>query len=74
MVLKETSMQVRALLEAMSCDLEKAMKGNRAAAQRVRTASILFSKLAKVFRKESLAEEKKGPKTSKASGRPKGRY
>ena len=40
-------------------DLEKADGGNKAAAQRVRTGSIRFEKVAEVFRKESIASEKR---------------
>ena len=58
MALKDTIVQVRELLSEMSCDLEKAVKGNKMAAQRVRTASIVFAKVAKIYRKESIAAEK----------------
>jgi DNA-binding protein H-NS len=75
MALKETVVQVRELLSEMSRDLEKAVKGNKTAAQRVRTASIVFAKTAKVFRKESLAAERgtgrKRLKPSKASSKKK---
>lgn len=64
MVLKDTINQVRQLLIGLCHDLEKAAEGNRAAAQRVRTGSIKFTKLAKVYRKESVAGEK-GPKKGK---------
>ncbi len=64
MVLKETINQVRQILIALCHDLEKAAEGNRAAAQRVRTGSIKFNKVAKVYRKESVAAEK-GKKTPK---------
>jgi hypothetical protein len=64
MALKDTVVQMRLLLSAMSHDLEKADHGNRAAAQRVRTGSIYFARLSKVFRKESVAAEK-GKKTPK---------
>jgi len=57
-MLKETIHQVRQLLVALSRDLEKAAKGNASAAQRVRTGSIEFAKVAKVFRKESVATER----------------
>ena len=66
MALKETVVQVRELLSEMSCDLEKAIRGNKMAAQRVRTASVAFTKVAKVFRKESIAAEKGGRKPSKS--------
>lgn len=58
MGLKETINHVRQILIGLCHDLEKAAEGNRAAAQRVRTGSIEFSKVAKVYRKESVAAEK----------------
>jgi len=48
---------MNAMSELMCCmckDLVKVDKGNRAAAQRVRTASVKFAKIAKDFRKESV--------------------
>ncbi|MBS0603404.1 MAG: histone [Verrucomicrobia bacterium] len=69
MALKDTINQVRQLLIELSHDLEKAAEGNRAAAQRVRTGSIKFAKVSKLFRKESVDAEKgtkKGKKTGKA--------
>lgn len=66
MALKETIHAMRQHLIAMTQDLEKASGGNRAAAQRVRTRSIDFAKLSKVFRKESVAVEKGGAKRPKA--------
>ncbi len=57
--LKDTGAQVEELLSEMMRDLDKAMRGNKAASQRVRTASVLFTKVAKLFRKESIAAEKK---------------
>jgi len=58
MPLNETIAAMREHLVELACDLEKAAGGNRAAAQRVRTESIKFSKTAKLFRKESVDEEK----------------
>lgn len=72
MALKDTIVQVRELLSGMSIDLEKAVKGNKMAAQRVRTASIVFAKVAKVYRKESIAAEKPA-KPAKSSKRHKKR-
>lgn len=54
MGLKESIGAMRELIYGMSQDLEKTTKGNRAAAQRVRTASVTFAKVAKQFRKESV--------------------
>jgi Histone H1-like protein Hc1 len=71
MALKDTMHQMRQLLIALSYDLGKAANGNCAAAQRVRTGSIKFTKIAKIFRKESVAEEKgprKGKQVAKRAG------
>lgn len=54
MGLKENIGAMKELIYGMSKDLEKTNKGNRAAAQRVRTASVEFAKVAKEFRKESV--------------------
>ena len=62
MALKETVHKLNDMLHGMIADLEKAMRGNRAAAQRVRTCSIAFAKHAKIYRKESVDSEKKGGK------------
>jgi hypothetical protein len=59
MGLQETIGSLRQFLSDLSDDLEKASRGNRSAAQRVRTGSIEFAKTAKLFRKESVQEEKK---------------
>jgi hypothetical protein len=58
MPIKDTTKALRLLLEEMATDLNKSEKGNRAAAQRVRTSSIKFAKIAKLFRKESVAEDR----------------
>ncbi|NGX38700.1 MAG: Histone H1-like protein HC1 [Chlamydiae bacterium] len=63
MALKTTVVQMKKLLAGISSDLEKAENGNRAAAQRVRTNTIKFAKVAKTFRKESIAD--KGKKKAK---------
>lgn len=62
MALKETIHKMRQQLTEIMHDLDKAAEGNKAAAQRVRTTSIKFSKTAKVFRKESVAAVKSGQK------------
>lgn len=67
MVLKKTVEQLKSYLLEISHDLEKAGRGNRAAAQRVRTNTIKFAKLAKQYRKESIQEGRKGKR--KSSGR-----
>jgi len=59
MALKETVNVLKKLLEHIGHDLDKAVEGNKAASQRVRTHSIQFEKTAKVYRKESIAAERK---------------
>jgi DNA-binding protein H-NS len=66
MALKSTINSMRELLEEMGKGLEKTEKGNKAAAQRVRTQSIQFAKISKVFRKESIAAVK-GKATKKTT-------
>ena len=77
MTLTEAMQQLHRLLEEIGRDLPKAEKGNKEAAQRVRTRTIQLEKVAKMYRKESLlaakpaskvsaskkAEEKQKPKT-----------
>ena len=67
MALKSTMIDLKEILEEMSKDLDKTEKGNKAAAQRVRTGSIEFAKVAKIFRKESVRHEK----VSKSRGKKK---
>lgn len=59
MALKETTNKLNELLEGVQKDLEKGQRGNKAASQRVRVATIELAKLAKVYRKESIASEKR---------------
>lgn len=54
----ETLHELKKLLLALQSDVDKAFKGNKSAAQRVRAGTISFTKLAKIYRKESLAAEK----------------
>lgn len=56
---------MRKLLAEINVDLEKSANGNKAASQRVRVHTIELEKVAKMYRKESVASEKK------ASGKPK---
>lgn len=58
MALKETTNQLQALLEGVTKDLEKGSRGNKAASQRVRTGTVKLEKIAKLFRKQSVANEK----------------
>ncbi|MDN3506948.1 MAG: histone [Simkaniaceae bacterium] len=67
MALKTTVEHMKQMLLEISHDLEKAGRGNRAAAQRVRTNTIKFAKIAKQYRKESVAEGRKGAKKKKTT-------
>ena len=58
MALKDTMKRMQTLIESLAKDLKKAEKGNKAASQRVRTGSIKFAKLSKLYRKESMKSEK----------------
>ncbi len=53
MVLKTTTRNMEKLLQLLMIDLEKSDR-NKTAAQRVRTNSVKFQKLAKVYRRESM--------------------
>ena len=59
MGLKETMNTMRKLLADINVDLEKSAGGNRAASQRVRVHTIDLEKISKVYRKESVAQERK---------------
>lgn len=74
MALKDTVKHLRDLLHMVTHDLEKADKGNKAASQRVRTGTVKMEKIAKLYRKESIKNEKgtKGTKkTAKKAAAPK---
>jgi hypothetical protein len=62
MALRDTINQMHQFLSTLGKDLAKASKGNKTAAQRVRTNSINLGKIAKKYRKESVAQEKKKPR------------
>ncbi len=64
MALKTTVEKLKRMLLEISHDLEKADRGNKAAAQRVRTTTIQFAKTAKDYRKESIASGGKKKKTT----------
>ncbi len=67
MALSNTIKKMEAMLMDLAMDLRKASeKGNKAASQRVRTGTIKFAKLAKQYRKESVAADRKGGKKRKA--------
>ena len=59
MVLKTTVDTMKKQIEEICRSLDKAMRGNKAASQRVRTTTLKFAKLSKLYRKESVAAEKK---------------
>lgn len=69
MSLNETMHQLNVLLMALSRDLGKVQRGNKAAAQRVRVGTIKLEKLAKRFRKESVTAEKSGKFKKKTTAR-----
>ena len=75
MALKDTTKHMHELLSQITVDLQKADGGNKAASQRVRTGTVKLEKLAKVYRKESIKNEKatKGQKKTakKAAAKPK---
>jgi hypothetical protein len=60
MSLTETINHLNHLLATLSRDMTKVIRGNKAAAQRVRTGTIRLEKVAKLFRKESIKAEKSG--------------
>lgn len=71
MSIKDTYKHLKELLTNITSDIEKSENGNKAASQRVRTGTVKLEKLAKLFRKESIATEKKTKgqkKPSKSSG------
>lgn len=73
MSLKDTYKQMRDLLANITLDLEKSENGNKAASQRVRTGTVRLEKIAKLYRKESIASEKKNKgqkKPVKAAAKP----
>ena len=67
MALKNTINELKELLDSIQMDLEKAVGGNKAASQRVRTGTVTLEKVAKQYRKESITSEKrsKGRKSVK---------
>jgi len=71
MSLRDTMNQMNHLLVALTKDLTKVSNGNKSASQRVRTGTIKLAKIAKVFRKESVAAEKGGQLKKKSKSRKK---
>lgn len=72
MSIKDTYKHLKELVAQITVDLEKSENGNKAASQRVRTGTVKLEKIAKLFRKESIAHEKKtkGQKPAKAVKKP----
>ncbi len=66
MSLKDTVESMKNLLAEIGADLPKAEGGNKAASQRVRVNTIELEKVAKAYRKESIAAEKKAEKAKSA--------
>jgi len=60
MTFESTAKTMSKLLSALTIDLEKAVHGNKAASQRVRTGTIKLEKAAKKYRKLSIKAEKSG--------------
>lgn len=58
MALHGTVTSLKDMLSQITQDLHKAEGGNKAAAQRVRTMTVRLEKVAKNYRKESIASEK----------------
>ena len=58
MTLEHTVDEMKLLLAHLNEDLVKSEKGNKAASQRIRVNSIKLEKIFKIFRKESLIQEK----------------
>jgi histone H1/5 len=66
MAIAKTVEHLKELLMEIHHDLDKAATGNKAAAQRARKHTLMFAKVAKLYRKESVAEGRKGKKTTTA--------
>lgn len=58
MALQSTVANLKDMLSQITQDIQKAEGGNKAAAQRVRTMTVKLEKVAKNYRKESIASEK----------------
>lgn len=60
MALNETIETMKKIIADILRELEDAERGNKAAALRVRKATLNFAKISKVYRKESVEAGKKG--------------
>ena len=65
MALMDTVLRLNSLLSEVVSDLNKVGRGNKSAAQRVRVGTVDLEKIAKQFRKESMAVEKTGKSKKK---------
>jgi hypothetical protein len=54
MALMDTVETMKRMITEIQTELEDVIRGNKAAAKRVRKATLNFAKVAKVFRKESV--------------------
>ncbi len=63
---EKTTDSLVGLMEEVLRDVPKAMKGNKTAAQRIRTRTVELSKLSKEWRRLSLEQEKKKNAPKKA--------
>lgn len=55
----QTTEELVELLQTILEDVPKMLKGNKTAAQRIRTKTVKIAKISKVWRKESLDQERK---------------
>lgn len=69
MAFNDTVTQLNSLLTKVVTDLGKVHRGNKSAAQRVRVGTIDLEKIAKRFRKESVAAEKSGRLKKKSAAK-----
>ncbi|MBM3193985.1 MAG: hypothetical protein FJZ59_07130 [Chlamydiae bacterium] len=65
MAFLQTTEELTLLIQAILKDIPKVLKGNKTAAQRIRTKTVKIAKVSKVWRKESLDQEKKKAKPKK---------
>ena len=67
MAMKDTVAKLKMIMNDLSYEFEKALEGNKSAGQRARACTLQFAKLAKVYRKESIAHFKKGGSAKRAA-------
>jgi Histone H1-like protein Hc1 len=61
----QTTEELVDLLQTILEDVPKMLRGNKTAAQRIRTKTVKIAKVSKIWRKESLEQEKKKAKPKK---------